>query len=191
MSEYGIIVKDTLGNQCKLTPDLANVVGSASVTMPTGLVDTNKYYTSLDLPGAYNVPVADIGVILNVFRLAVGVNAFNLESGGGWYFMSYYANAAYAHYQHAMATGIMTAWTPGDFSDYLDVNDMDPILCINPVAHWEQMGASAFTAVKMFAAMRYDVFDGSASVYVEAYQIGTNGVSKLDYVVAMRRREAE
>ena len=191
MSEYGIIVKDTVGNQCKLTPDIANVISSTTVTMPNSLVDTNKYYTTLDLPGSYNISATDIGIILNVFRLAVNVHAYNLESGGGYYFMTYYAEDGYNHYEHNMSTGVMTSWTPGDCSDILDINDFDPILCIYPVAHWERLGASVFTDVKMFAAMRYDVLDGSASTYREVYQIGSDGVVKLDYVVAMRRREAE
>ena len=175
-NEYGCIVKDTSGNVCKLTPALASVVGSTTVTMPTGLVDTNKYYTSLDLPGSYNVDVADIGAVLNVFLLNANINAYVLESAGGGYFITFYANDGYNHYTHALATGIMTAWTPGDFSDPTDVNDMDPILSITPVAYWEQMGASTVTDVKMSAAMRYDVLDGSASAYVEAHQIGSDGV---------------
>lgn len=191
MSEYGIIVKDTSANTLKLTPDIANVVASGTLTMPSALVDTNKYYGSIDLPGTDAIAIANVASIFNVFLLAVKVTATLAESDAGYYMLNFFADDAFTYYTKNLSTGVMTSWTPGDLSDMTDASKCDGLFSAYPIAYWESLGASTITDVKVFAAMMYHIYDGGDSAFKDAYTIYTNGVEKVEYVVTMRRKVTE
>lgn len=187
MAVYGIIIKDADGNAVKITPDVANVISVGQVTMPAALVDTDKYYASVDLPGTSALPIDNICCIMNAFLLSVNIYAVAVgpTATNGYYDCYFHANDAVTNYTKNLATGVMTTWVPGDTSNVDDINDWDPILALYPDIYWDKFSDTTVTAVKIFASMRYHVHDGSADAIVDAYQL--TSVEKVDYAICMRR----
>lgn len=190
MAVYGIKVKDASGNTVKITPDIANVISSSQVTMPNSLVDTDKYYASVDLPGTAAIPIDNIGIIMNAFLLNVSISAV-VAAIGTSYGTTFFAKVATTQYTKNLSTGVMTAWTPGSMADSTVDAQWDSISSIYPEIYWDKFSDSTVTAVKIFAAMRYHCYDASASAYINSYMLGSNGVEKVDYVITMRRKETE
>lgn len=188
---FGIKIKDASGNTVKLTPETANVISSGTETMPNSLVDTDKYYVGIDLPGTDAIAIDNVSCIMNAFLLQIYLVARVFALDGGAYAAYLFVDDSVSNYTKNLTTGVMTAWTPGDCSDILDINDWDPVCTIYPDVYWDKLGASTITAVKMFGAMRYNVRDASISAFIDAYQIGVNGVKKVDYMVSMRRKITE
>jgi len=190
-NEYGIIVKDTSGNVVKLTPDIANVVSAGVLTMPSGLVDTNKYYGSIDLPGSDPISVSNIGYVESIYIHRFRLHATVAEHPTGRYMINFFADDAYTNYTKNLSTGVMTTWTPGDVSDLDDASKCDGVFCINSIGYWEKFGASSVTDVKIFAAMMYHVYDGGDSAFKDAYLIYTNGINEVTYAITQRRKVVE
>lgn len=187
---HGIKLKDTSGNEVILTPEMTNVVSSGQATMPNALVDTDKYYTSIDLPGTGNIPINNVGCIANPFLLRLGLFSASVEVDIGYYFVTF-ADGANNNYTKNLSTGVMTAWTPGSHTNTQTSSQWDHISSIFPVCYWDKLGASTVTAVKIFTTMRYQVYDRSADDDINPHQIGDEGVEKVDYIIVMQRKDVE
>jgi hypothetical protein len=192
MSIYGLRIKDMDGNVLKITPEIANVISVGEVTMPNSLVDTDKYYYNIDLPGTDAINVDNICCILNYFRLSINIFGLLKNFGGGSYYVLYaYLDDAVNNYTKNLSTGVMTAFTPGPCSDPNAAGDWDLICTMFPDTYWDKFADLTVTGVKIFSAMRYHSYDGSASAFIDAFQLGSNGVNKVDYAIAMRRKVIE
>jgi hypothetical protein len=77
----------------------------------------------------------------------------------------------------------MTVWTP----DLSTPAAYDAILSIYPICFWDKGAAAAFSAVRIFAASCYEVYDQSAGAFIKVYAIGTQGIERINYAVYARR----
>jgi hypothetical protein len=83
----------------------------------------------------------------------------------------------------------MTSWTPGINQNPLTDGDWDLITSIYPEVYWDKLSDTDITFVKIFATMRYNVYDASASSYIDSYIIGNDGIEKVDYTIIMNKKE--
>ena len=188
MSSFGIKIFDTDGNVSKITPDIINIVSSGLIIMPDALVDTDKYYYSVDLPGTSAIPINNVGCVLRPVTKDIYYNCVVGTWDEGWYSFSVFSGYDDTSlYTKTLSTGVMTSWTPGDGDDYADVNDFDPICGITPATYWEKLSVSTVTDVKIFSTMNYHVYDGSAASFVDPHDI--DGTVFVRYGVLMRREE--
>ena len=187
MSIYGLIIKNAAGDAVKITPDVANIISVGQVTMPSGLVDTDKYYASVDLPGTAAIPIDNIGCVMDTFSFGVALvtSGFDGTSVNGWYRGYIFAPTGIASYTKNLDTGVMTPYTAGNCTDITNVNNWDPVLALYSDVYWDKFADTTVTAIKIFASMRYHVYDGSASAIVDAYEPAS--ISKVDYAISMRR----
>ena len=170
-----------------ITPKLATVISSGQVTMSNSLNVDDTYGTDIDLPGSAAIPISDIAVLVFPVEHTFKITSIQFDiAGEGTYLQNIgYMDDAQAYYEHAKATGAMTAWTAGDLTDG-DADEFDHIAAIFPVAFWDIMGQTTFTAIRLFAATCYLIYDTSASTYRKVYTIGEDGVSKIDYAITLK-----
>ena len=192
--EYGLKIKDASGNACVITPELGTVIASGRVTMPTGLVDTNKYYTSIDLPGIGNIPYADLIVFANAVDWTPRVFPTYLPGAFiGAYYWSYVLDDNYTYYSKNESTGVLSVYTAGDRT-FGDPDKWHLAISAYPLVYWEKLGATQGTDIKIFAATCYplvvctdgvglDIDDSNEFVYT----ISTNGITTIDYMVMLKK----
>lgn len=193
MANFGVKLEDLSNNVLTLTPEMSSGVSTGQATMPDSLVATDNYYVSVDLPGTDPVDGSNLAAMVNAFLLNANYSLARLAvgaEGSEAYLITKYAEDAFTHYTRSWVTGVMTSWTPGP-ADADDRNKWDGIYTIFPVVFWRKLAATTFTDTKIFAAMCYDIFDGSAGARIQAYQVGTGGVSKVDYAILMKNRQVE
>jgi hypothetical protein len=178
---YGIQILDSSGNGLTLNSNMQTVVSSGRLSMPTSLNGDNTYGTDISLLGSTSYVEGDLGVI--VFPFILNINAylymFNLY---GSYRPSWFMNSAYTYYTRNPLTGVLSSWSP----DMSGGTSFDSLISVYPVAFWDKLGASTFTAIRIFAAMCYEVYDQSASTYIKVYAVGSQGVEKVDYCISTR-----
>jgi len=189
MSVYGLKIKDSDGSTLKITPDMAYVVDSSQVVMPNNLVDTDKYYASVYLPNISYVPIDNVNVILNAFLLNVKINVA-ITTVATSYGITAFANTFTTQYTKDLSTGVMTIWTPGINQNPLTDAQWDLITSIYPEVYWDKLSDTDITFVKLFASMRYNIYDASASAYIDSYIFGSNGIEKVDYTIIMNKKES-
>lgn len=179
---YGIRITDPeTSNTLLLTPDIYSIVSSGRISMPDTLRGDGTYGVEIDLPGTPAYNESCIGVLLSSFILNVDVQLYILDDGGS-YGISWYMHDTFTYYTRDEETGVLTEWVP----DLSSPTAYDSILAIYPVAFWDKMRATEFTAVRLFAAMCWEIYDQSASVFRKVYSIGSEGVEQVDYMVALR-----
>lgn len=187
MSEYGLIIKDADGSTVKLTSDIANIIDVDNYIMPNTLIDTDKYYVDADLPGNDAIAIDNIACIINAFRMSINIHAVVVNISGE-YSLNTFLDDSVSNYTKNLSTGVMTFFAPGECIEYGVVGDWDIICTIYPETYWDKFSDTTVTKVKMFSAMRYYCFDGSASTFIDAYELGENGVNQIDYIISMRRK---
>lgn len=190
MADYGLRIKDMSGNAVKLTADMASIISVGQVTMPNSLVDTDKYYVNIDLPGTDAIPTNNIACIMNAFRMSINIFGLAKAWGDGGYGLYPYADDSVNNYTKNLSSGVMTAWTPGPCVTAATEGDWDLICTIYPDTYWDKFSNLTITGVKIFSAMRYHCYDGSAGAFIDAFQLGANGVNKVDYIISTRRNIA-
>ena len=181
---YGLKVRDTSGNTLVLTPDISNIVSAGTIATPSALNGDNTYGNDIDLPGTSSFAQADLGALASSFicNFNVSIRAVSHANWDG-YLMCSYMNTTHTYYTRNESTGVMTSWTPADHS----ANDKwDCILSLYPIAFWDKKGSTTFTAIRLFAASSYMVYDYSASAYITAYSIYTEGVENIQYAIYLR-----
>ena len=185
----GIRIKDnTEGDVLVLTPDLFTVVSAGRAAMPASGTSTETYGVNIDLPGTVLYKEADIGVIATAFELNIDALLLVAEAGTPNY--DAYAiewamhDDTFDFFTRNDTTGVMTTWNPA--ADEGDDEAYDSILSIYPVALWDKRNATTFTSINIFAGMCYEVYDKSASAYIKAYALGSQGVEHVDYAVHVR-----
>jgi len=188
MSVYGLKIKDASGDTLKVTPDMASVVDSSQAVMPNSLVDTNKYYMGINLPFYSSVPIGNVNVMINAFLLNVRINVA-VTSVGTSYSATALADYFTIQYTKDLSSGVMTAWVPGINQNPLTDAQWDLITSIYPEVYFDKLSDTDITTVKLFAAMRYNVYDASASAYINSYIVGSNGIEKVDYTIIMNKKE--
>jgi len=149
--EYGIIIKDASGNKTVLTPDVGVIISTGRVTMPSGLVDTNKYYTTIAL-GA-TMDFSDLAVLAIPVKWYVNVVDYALNVASMWQ-DTFLLDDAKTYYTRAEATGIITAYPAGDMTTG-DPTEWDAVCSCYPIAYWEQLAATSASSIKIFAGMCY------------------------------------
>lgn len=193
-SDYGLKIKDASGNTCVITPELGTVISAGRVTMPTGLVDTNKYYTSIDLPGSDNIAFSNLTVLATAVDWTPRVYQTYLPGAViGDYFWSFVLDDNYTYYTKNESTGILSTYTVGDRT-FGDPDEWHLAISAFPIVYWEKLGATQGTDIKIFAATCYplvvctdgvgqDIDDSNNFVY----SIYTNGVTTIDYMIILKR----
>jgi len=196
VSRYGLKVYSSKDSTkfTLITPKVATIVSSGRVTMSDSLISgsPDTYGTVIDLPGTGAIDKDDIGVLVFPVEFTSKITdircdiGHELGIGDDIYIQNIgYMDDAQTYYEHAKATGAMTTWTAGNLTDGSG-NTFDHIAGFFPVAFWDIKGQSTFTEVLLFAATCYLVYDTSATTYRKVYSIGSDGVSKIDYVVTLK-----
>ena len=188
MSVYGLKIKDADGSTLKITPNMPYVVDSSQVVMSNELIDTDKYYAPVYLPNYATVPIDNVNVMINAFLLNVRINV-GVTSIGTSYSATAFADSFTTQYTKNLSTGVMTSWTPGINQNPLTDSEWDLITSIYPEIYWDKLSDTTITFVKIFAAIRYNVYDASASSYIDSYVVGKNGIEKADYTIIMNKKE--
>jgi hypothetical protein len=188
MSIFGLRIKDASGDAIKITPDMAYVVESSQAVLPNTLVDTDKYYSIINLPVYSSVPINNVNVMINAFLLNVKINV-TVTSIATSYGATALADYFTPQYTKNLSTGVMTAWIPGINQNPLIDGHWDLITSIYPEIYWDKFSDTDITSVKLFAAMRYNCYDASASTYLNSYIFGNNGIEKIDYTILMSKKE--
>lgn len=190
MSVYGLIIKDESGNAVRITPDTINIVKIEQVVMPLTLVDTNKYYSKVDLPDNIDVLVDNVGIIMNAFLLNVNMTLTVEIDGDGNYLSTFFANTFYPQYTKNLSDGVMTAWVPGIMQIGTTDAQWDLITSIYPDVYCDKLSDTEINQVKIFGAMRYHCYDASATAYIDSYMLGDFGVEKVDYAIVLNQKES-
>lgn len=186
MSVYGLKVYGPQGNNSLIVPDIASIISAGTASMPNALNDDDTYGLDIDLPGTDAILNSDIGVIVQVrdfdWKTLVSVTA--LSASPTHYWGSFYGNSGITYYTKNPVTTVMTAWTAGNMTPG-NITTWDPVLTISFLAAWEKLGTSS-TAVRIFAAISYGIYDASAASAINVYSIGTNGISEIDYIIYLK-----
>jgi len=100
------------------------------------------------------------------------------------YWGQFFAEPGQAYYKKNETTGVMTAWTPGAMTASSQTT-WDPVLNVSVLAGWDKSGTTC-TAVRLFAAIAYGVYDASVSAPAVVYTIGDKGISEVDYIIYLK-----
>jgi len=188
MSVYGIRIKDADGDAVILSSGIANIIDVGNDIMPDSLIDTNKYYLDRDLPGDSAIPIDNVACIMNAFRMNINIYSA-LYNDGGNYMMTNFIEDTVSNYTKDLTNGDMTYFVPGQCAKVSTANDWHLVCSIYPEIYWDKFSDTEVTDVKMFGAMRYLTYDVDDGL-IDVYQLGSNGVNQLDYIIEMRRRVA-
>jgi len=181
MPTYGIRISDTSGNTLLLTPELQSIVSSGRTAMPNSLNPDNTYGIDIDLPGTDSIAQDSLGVLASSFIMNINLT-FDTYTVLETYAYNWIMANAYTFYTRNDTTGVMTVWTPGTVEPAFD-----SCLSVYPVAFWDKLGQTSFTAIRIFAATRYVVYDWSTVSYKYVYSIGNQGVENVDYAIYMKK----
>ena len=193
---YGLRLGD--GSNTKiLTPDDLTIISAGSVSMPASLNGDNTYGTDIDLPGTGAIPVANLGVLVVSRRPNFNSICYRVPDAGE-YGDFHFADDVATYYTRNDSTGVMTSWSAGNMSPNLPSEpNFDQIISVFPIAFWDKMGATTFTAIRLFAASCYLLRDGSTGdagatsaeygTNIKVYSIGSNGVDTVDYLITLKR----
>ena len=186
MSVYGMLVKDASGNAMMLTPKLSKVVAGGVLTMSDSLEGDGTYGEDVSLSPLTNVPVADIGVIVQptVYTYKATIASWTEDSFASYPF-SWLARDGITYYTKA-STGVMSSWSAGDMHTD-DATTWDAMNCCFPLGGWDYVaGTITFSTIRIWAAMAYIVYDNSASAFKTVYTIGSSGVSEVNYMIFIK-----
>jgi len=187
MSIYGLQIKDASGNSNLVLSDTATIISAGTVTMPDVLKDDNTYGYDIDLPGAAEIASSILAVIITPhLNLHFKCYCHYWISGGGapTYPPNFYAFDDYTYYTKNDVTGVMTVYTPGDFT-LGDPTEWDALFGIFPIVGWDRL-TDPMTSVRLWAAACSIVFDGSDDTSKAIYSIGAKGIEKVDYAIFLK-----
>lgn len=188
----GAKVKDPSGNACVLTPEIGTIISAGRLTMPSGLVDTNKYYATVNLPAT--IPVADLSVLITPVKWTMRVAIFHGWAGYRYDFHGRHLDDDYTYYTKDISTGILTTWSAGNMTPS-NPSTWHYVLCAYPLVYWELLGATSVSSIKLFAATCYctgitATTSGWPTVYPIdefRYSIYTDGVETIDYMILCKK----
>ncbi len=190
MSDYGLRISNADGSNNILTPSIARIIGTGTLTMSNSLNGDNTYGEDIDLssyfaPGDSSILVSDIGVIAYPTKVNWGATIACIKTSTSYAF-SWYALDSYTYYTKNDSTGVMTVWSAGDMAINTN-NNWDACSSAFPLAGWDvPVGTTSVTDVRIWAAMCYQVYDYSASTYQAVFSIGNKGVEKVDYIIFLK-----
>lgn len=189
MSIFGLQVLDTVGSSNLVTPDTTTIVASGTLIMSDSLNVDTTYGEDIDLPGGSAIPVSKIAVIIapheNMhFKCWCHYWAYGF-AGNTKYPPNFYAYNDLTYYTKADVSGVMTQWTPGNFT-LGDETTWDATVGMFPIVGWDRTTASTITKVRIWAAAANIVFDASVAASKVVYSIGAEGIKKVDYAVFLR-----
>jgi hypothetical protein len=175
----GVRIWDTDGDSVVLTPEVAQVVSSGALSIPSTLNEDDTYGGSVNLLGESGHPEEDIGVAMDtrIYSLSYSFvgHALLTPSGIAYHYMRFMYSPA-THYERDEDTGEMTEWA--------EEANADSFYAQFPEMFWEKKELSSFTAIQLFAAMVFLVFDHSASAYKKIYRI--DSINSLDYAIFLK-----
>lgn len=187
MSVYGMVVKDASGNSMMLLPKMAKVVAGGVLTMSDTLEGDGTYGEDVSLSPLTNVPVADIGVIVQptIYTYKATISSWTEDTFASYPF-SWLASDAATYYTKA-SNGVMSTWTAGNM--HIDTaNNWDPMSCCFPLGGWDYTSETTFSTLRIWAAMAHIVYDTSAAAFKTVYTIGSVGVSEVNYAIFIKNR---
>ena len=179
---FGMRIADTAGHTLLLTPDIHTIVSSGRVSMPVGLNGDGTYGLNIDLPGLGSYADVDVGVLATPISMAYDVQITDLVLDG-MHGISWFMHDNFLLYTRNESNGVMTRWYPNLSTPAA----YDAILSLYPICFWDKGGATAFTAVRIFAASCYEVYEQASGNFIKVYAIGTQGIEKINYAVYARR----
>lgn len=190
MSTYAMKISDTI-NVNWMTPESATIISAGTVTMPNALNDDDTYGYDVDLPGTDAIPVSKIGVIILPAQTNIHYEAraqwWQTDSGGDIYYSPtacLRGNGSYSFYTKNPTTGVMTAYTPGNFTTF-DASEWDGLVSVFPIVGWDRTAAS-ITSVRLWAATCYIILSGD-DILQAVYSIGnTGGITSVDYAIFLK-----
>lgn len=204
MATYGMKILDSGGTACVLTPEVGTIISAGRITMPSGLVDTNKYYATIDLPST--IPVANLGVLMTPVKWTPRLThkPYATDGGAPWncYQRGRFLNDDYSYYSKNIATGVMTSYTAGACTASAFPGtpaSWNHAVSAYPLSYWELLGASSVSSVKIFAATCYCVaitaqtsgwdYEGPIEYPIDdfRYSIYTDGVETVDYMIICKK----
>ena len=185
MSVYGMLVKDASGNAMMLTPKMAKVVAGGVLTMSDSLNGDSTYGTDVSLSPLTNVPLADIGVIVQptIFTYKATIASWTEDSYTSYPF-SWLARDGITYYTKA-SNGVMSIWAAGNMHTG-DSTTWDPMSNCFPLGGWDYTSETTFSTLRIWAAMAHIVYDNSASAMKTVYTIGSSGVSEVNYMIFIK-----
>jgi len=183
MADYGIRLTSG-SNVLSLTPECATIISAGEKSMSDSLEGDNTYGEDVTISTSL-IPEADIAVFIVPSIPTFSVINSRFTSGSTLYASSQYADDEATYYTRDTSTSVMTSWSAGNMTAG-SRDTWDPILSIYPAVFWDKLGASTFTAVRLFAATCYFVYDTSASTKKIVYSIGSVGVPTIQYMVAIK-----
>jgi hypothetical protein len=189
---YGMRIKDMSGNTCVLTPEIGTIISAGRITMPSGLVDTNKYYATVNLPAT--IPVANLSVLITPAKWTMRVFRDYSRGSSAYQLQSKVLDNAYSFYTKNLSTGVMTTHTAGDRT-LGNPSKWHNVISAFPLCYWEILGATSVSDIKIFAATCYctsitATTSGTPTVTPKdefVYSIYTDGVEKVDYMIICKR----
>lgn len=193
MSEYGVRVTDILGNSCKMTSDIGTIISSGRVTMPNGLVDTNKYYTTINLPDT--IPVSSLAVFATPVKWTMRTVRQTGESSFGYGWQASFLSTSYTYYTKDLSTGVLTTHTAGNRTNS-NPSTWHQSITAYPLVYWELMGATEVNSINIFAATCYCTNIPTETTYTPPntypvnqfrYSIYTDGVEIIDYTIIAKK----
>jgi len=172
---YGLKISDAQGNVVQLRPNVSNIVSAGLSLIPNALWPDNTFGVNVKLPGLADFNENSVGVLANV-REWNSTTSY-LWVGGGlspeqWGLFRY-VNTALTYYEHNIADGTMSVFTP-EFAK-------DTIFNQHGIAFWDKMGQTELDTIRIFAALILYIYDRSASVYKKIYAISR--INKVDFAV--------
>jgi len=183
MTLRGLRVSDPEGNQSTLTTRVSTIISAGSVSMPSSLNGDGTYGVDIDLPGTSAIAQAKLAVLVTPRNFSWGITQKVNTLDGNTQNIGYMSSAK-TYYTRDALTGILSTWSAGNLT-VKTPSTYDHIAAIFPIAFWDLLGASSFTAIRLFAATCYLIYDSSSTEYKKVYSIGTNGVSSADYMISM------
>lgn len=190
MSDYGLRVLNADGSKNILTPGIARIIETGSLTMSNSLEGDSTYGEDISLSpyfaaGESDIAVSELGVVAYPTKVNWGATIACIKDGTSFAF-SWYGADGYTYYTKNDTTGVMSAWTAGDM--HIDNNNnWDACCSAFPLAGWDYpVGTTRVSNIRIWAAMCYLVYDYSASEMKAVFSIGNKGVEKVDYMIFLK-----
>jgi len=192
MSVYGGKILNSDGTGAVLNASIGTMISAGRITMPSGLVDTNKYYATVSLPAT--IPIADLAVLITPVKWVPRVYRDYSHGTAQYWCQTKGLNESYNYYTKNLSTGVMTAMTIGDRT-LSNPSEWNYVVSAFPLCYWEILGASSVSDIKIFAATCYctaitATTSGNPDVTPKdefAYSIYTDGVEIVDYMIICKK----
>lgn len=188
---YGIRCTNQSGDSVTLSYNIVEIIDTGTITMPNYLNIDGTYGIDIDLPGAEDIDISRIGVSVFPTKFTYDVNAFWTywsHDGRVDYMCSFFADDEALYYSKHPSTGVMNVWNAGNMTrDLYSESEWDAVCSVYPLAGWDFLDSeTTFRQIRLWAATAHIIYDYSASLFRTVYQIGTNGVSEISYMIFLK-----